>query len=92
MKMKNSHFVYIVRCSDGTFYTGYTNDLERRLRRHNSGTGAKYVRGRLPVSLVYVRRFRSIGAALRAEYALKQLTRQQKSALVARYDAEHPAT
>jgi putative endonuclease len=64
------HFVYIVRCADGTLYTGYTRDVERRIAAHNRGRGAKYTSGRRPVVLVYHERFRSLGAALRREHAL----------------------
>ncbi|NQW02679.1 MAG: GIY-YIG nuclease family protein [Acidobacteria bacterium] len=77
------HYVYILRCADGTLYTGYTNDLKAREAAHNSGRGAKYTRGRRPVTLVYFERYRSVGKALAREYAVKQLTRAQKSALIA---------
>lgn len=76
------HYVYILRCSDGTLYTGYTVDLDARLAVHNAGRGAKYTRSRRPVALVYSRRFRSMGKALTCEYALKQLTRAGKEALI----------
>ena len=76
------HFVYIVRCADGTLYTGYARDPIIRVRAHNSGRGAKYTAGRRPVRLVYQQAFRSIGRALAREYAVKQLTRAQKEALV----------
>ena len=77
------HYVYILRCSDNTLYTGYTIDLKARVAVHNAGRGAKYTRGRLPVALVYSKRFRLIGRALSHEYALKQLTRARKEALIA---------
>jgi predicted GIY-YIG superfamily endonuclease len=76
------HFVYIVRCADGTLYTGYARDPEARTRAHNSGRGAKYTSGRRPVHLVYQEAFRSAGKALAREYAVKQLTRAQKDALI----------
>jgi putative endonuclease len=76
------HFVYIVRCADGTLYTGYTRDPRARERAHNSGRGAKYTAGRRPVRLVYQEAFRSVGKALAREYVVKQLTRAQKDALV----------
>lgn len=79
------HFVYIVRCADGTLYTGYARDPLARERAHNSGRGAKYTAGRGPVRLVYQEAFRSMGKALAREYELKQLTRAQKHALVARF-------
>lgn len=75
--------VYILRCGDGTLYTGATNDLPRRVARHAAGQGARYTRSRLPVALVYARRARDRGAALRAEARLKRLTRAEKLELVA---------
>jgi len=78
------HFVYIVRCADGTLYTGYARDPRAREEAHNGGRGAKYTAGRRPVQLVYQEAFRSVGKALAREYALKQLTRPQKDALIGR--------
>ncbi|MBI4343038.1 MAG: GIY-YIG nuclease family protein [Candidatus Omnitrophica bacterium] len=75
-------WVYIVRCADGTYYTGYTSHLRERIRLHNAGRGAKYVRGRGPVRLVYAKAFRSFRHAAREEYRLKQLRRAQKAALI----------
>lgn len=75
-------YVYILRCADGTLYTGYTTDLKARVAAHNSGRGAKYTRGRRPVTLVYSRGFRSVGKALSREHALKQLSRAEKEALI----------
>lgn len=76
------HFVYVVECCDGSLYTGYTTDVERRVGEHNDGTGAKYTRGRGPVELVHVEEFESKSAAMSREYAVKQLTRRQKERLV----------
>lgn len=76
--------VYILRCGDGTLYTGCTNDLPRRLKAHQSGRGAKYTRSRLPVSLAYREAAPDKSAALRREMALKRLTRQEKLALIGR--------
>jgi predicted GIY-YIG superfamily endonuclease len=76
------HFVYIVRCADGTLYTGYARDPRARERAHNRGRGAKYTAGRRPVRLVYQETFRSAGKALAREYVVKQLTRAQKDALI----------
>jgi putative endonuclease len=76
------HFVYIVRCADGTLYTGYARDPRARERAHNRGRGAKYTAGRCPVRLVYQEAFRSVGKALAREYMVKHLTRAQKDALV----------
>ena len=77
-----SHFVYIVRCADGTLYTGYARDPAARESAHNAGRGARYTAGRRPVCLVYLEPCRSRGAALSREYAVKQLSRRQKEALV----------
>jgi putative endonuclease len=76
------HFVYIVRCADGTLYTGYARDPEARVRQHNLGRGARYTTGRRPVRLVFTQRFRTLGRALSREYALKQLTRAEKHTLI----------
>ncbi|WP_346869237.1 GIY-YIG nuclease family protein [Clostridium sp. UBA5119] len=76
------HYIYILTCSDGTLYTGYTTDLDKRLTMHNSGKGAKYTRTRRPVSRVYSERHTSKSAAMQREYAIKQLTRQQKLQMI----------
>ena len=75
------HFVYIVRCADGTLYTGYARDPERRTRAHNAGRGAKYTARRLPVSLVYWELCDSKSAALKREYEVKRLARIDKERL-----------
>ena len=77
------HFVYIVRCADGTLYTGYARDPQERERVHNSGRGAKYTSGRRPVRLVYSERFRTRGKALKREHEVKKLSRKEKAALFA---------
>ena len=76
------YYVYLLRCGDGTLYTGFTNDLARRLAAHNAGKGAKYTRGRRPVELVYWESFSNKSSALRREYAIKRLPRGQKLALI----------
>jgi putative endonuclease len=76
-------FVYLVRCRDGSLYCGWAIDPEARVHTHNRGTGAAYTRSRLPVELVYVERCRNRSAALKREYAIKQLSRQQKQRLCA---------
>ena len=81
------HHVYIVECNDGTYYTGYTTDVERRVAEHNAGTGAKYTRGRRPVELVHVETYNSQSAALQREYAIKQLRRAEKEQLTCMEDA-----
>jgi putative endonuclease len=75
-------FVYIVKCADQTLYTGATNDLGKRLQAHNLNQGAKYTRGRTPVTLVYQEKFPNKSAAMSREYQIKQLTRGQKLELV----------
>ena len=75
-------FVYVLRCADGTLYTGYARDPQQRTRVHNAGRGAKYTASRRPVTLVYAEPHESLGAALRREYELKQWTRAAKEALI----------
>lgn len=76
------NYTYIVKCSDGTFYTGWTNDLEKRMKSHNAGTGAKYTRSRLPVTLVYYETFATKQEAMKWEYAIKQMTHRQKEQMI----------
>jgi predicted GIY-YIG superfamily endonuclease len=75
--------VYILRCADGTLYTGYAVDPAERCAAHNAGRGARYTAGRRPVTVVYTETCESVGAALRREHALKRLTRARKEALIA---------
>lgn len=77
-----NHFVYMVECADGSLYTGYTTDIDRRMREHNDGTGAKYTRGRTPVELRYVEHFEKRGQALSREYEIKSLSTPNKWALI----------
>ena len=77
-------FVYVARCRDGSLYTGVTTDVPRRLAAHNLGRGAAYTRSRRPVALVHVEGATGRGAALRREYAIKQMTRREKLAMVGR--------
>ena len=77
-----SNYVYILRCGDGSLYTGWTNHLEERVAAHQAGRGAKYTRGRGPVELVYWESFSNKSSALRREYAIKQLPRRQKLTLI----------
>lgn len=74
-------FVYMLRCKDGSLYTGWTNDLEHRLAQHQQGKGAKYTRGRGPLELVYYEEFADKESAMKREYAIKQLSRQKKISL-----------
>ena len=80
-------FVYILRCKDGSLYTGWTNDLEHRLAMHSNGRGAKYTRGRGPLELVYSEELPDKEAALRRECAIKKLRREQKLALLQTWQA-----
>ena len=75
------NYTYIVRCSDGTYYTGWTNHLEKRIEAHNSGRGAKYTKPRLPVELVYYECFETKQEAMRREAQIKKLSRAEKEAL-----------
>lgn len=77
------NYVYILQCADGTYYTGWTNDLEHRVQTHNAGKGAKYTRVRRPVQLVYFETLDSAVEAQQREYRIKQLTRAQKLQLMA---------
>ena len=77
------NFCYMLRCADGTLYTGWTKDLEQRLRTHNAGRGGKYTRSRLPVELVYREEFGTKEEAMSREWHLKRLTRQEKLRLIA---------
>lgn len=83
---ENKHYVYMLECGDGTFYTGYTTDISQRIKKHAAGKGAKYTRGRGPFRLVYKEEFDSKSEALRAEYQLKQRTRKEKEQLIYRHE------
>ena len=78
----NTWFVYIIRCTDGSLYTGCTNHLIRRWRQHRGGTGAKYLRGHQPKAVIYVEQHRGRSEACKREYQIKQLTKEEKEALV----------
>ena len=75
-------YVYVVRCRDDTFYTGWTNDLEKRMKVHNEGRGSRYTRARLPVELVYCEAFSSKNEALSRERAIKKMNRTAKRRLI----------
>ena len=77
-----SHFCYIVECADGTYYTGWAVDPERRVATHNKGRGAKYTKMRLPVQLVYVEEQPDLSTALKREIAIKRMTRARKRKLI----------
>lgn len=83
--MDKQWLVYILECGDGTLYTGITDDLDKRLKAHNTGKGAKYTRGRGPLTLRYREECADHGAALRREAEIKRLSRQQKWILIGQY-------
>lgn len=76
------YYVYILRCSDQSLYTGYTADVEERVKKHNAGKGARYTRGRTPVELVYVETFLDKSTAMKREYMIKQYARYKKERLI----------
>lgn len=82
-------YTYIVRCGDGSLYTGWTNRLEERIQCHNEGRGARYTRARLPVRLVYYEVFATKQEAMKREYALKQMARRDKLSLIEHQSEEN---
>lgn len=76
------NYTYIVECSDGSLYTGWTNDLEKRLKAHNDGKGAKYTKSRRPVVLAYYEEFQTKEEAMRREWEIKQMSRQKKIRMI----------
>ena len=74
----NCHYFYVLTCNDGSLYGGYTNNLERRFKLHNEGKGAKYTRGRGPLTLTFFKEFDNKSDALKAEYQFKKLPRKKK--------------
>ena len=76
------NYVYILRCADGSLYTGWTNDLEKRVKTHNAGKGAKYTKTRLPVELVYYEEYEEKGEALSRESSIKKLKKTSKEKLI----------
>ena len=75
-------YTYILRCADGSYYTGWTTDPDQRLEAHNSGRGAKYTRSRLPAEIVHLESFDTKEAAMSREWQIKHMTRQEKQALI----------
>ena len=76
------NYTYILKCKDGSLYTGWTNDIEKRVQAHNDGKGAKYTKSRLPVKLVYYEEHETKNEAMKREYAIKHMTRQEKERLI----------
>jgi putative endonuclease len=81
--MANKYFTYILRCNEGILYTGYTNNLQQRLNKHNQGKGAKFTRGRGPVEIVYVEEFPTRGEAIAREIKIKKMRRPEKLKMIA---------
>lgn len=79
----SGHFFYVLTCADGSLYGGYTNNLDRRIKLHNEGKGAKYTRGRGPVKLTYYKSYDNKSEAMSAEYHFKRLPRKQKLEFIA---------
>lgn len=79
---KEENYTYILECADGSLYTGWTNNLERRLKAHNAGTASKYTKTRRPVKLAYYETFPTKQEAMRREYAIKQMERREKLKLI----------
>jgi putative endonuclease len=86
LKRTGKYYVYIVQCGDGSYYTGSTKDLKERINLHNKGQGAKYLRGKTPVKLVYVKEYKYYKNVLHAERNIKKLARKQKEELVRIYE------
>ena len=80
--MGKANYTYLLRCADGSLYCGWTNDLHKRLAAHNAGTASKYTRARLPVTMVYAEASATKQEAMQREYAIKQLSREDKEALI----------
>jgi putative endonuclease len=85
-------WTYIVQCADGSLYTGWTTDLNKRIRVHNAGTGAKYTKARRPVKLVWSQEHTDKQSAMKQEYAIKQLSRQEKLDLIQSRDISKQAS
>lgn len=88
--MENKAYMYVLECADGSLYTGYTTDLNKRLMTHNSGKGAKYTRARLPVTMIFSEEFDSKQAAMSAEALFKRKSRQAKLNYIAEQTKEPP--
>lgn len=80
------NYAYLVRCSDNSLYAGWTNNIERRIKSHNDGTGAKYTKSRRPVTLAYLEEFETKSEAMKREAALKKMTHAQKEELAAEWE------
>ncbi|MCR6514755.1 MAG: GIY-YIG nuclease family protein [Clostridium sp.] len=76
------NYVYVLRCNDGSLYTGWTNNIEKRFKAHSEGKGAKYTKGRGPLELVYYEEFEEKSDAMKREYAIKKMTKAQKNNMI----------
>ncbi len=82
MDSENKNYTYILKCADGSFYCGWTNNLKKRIAAHNAGTASKYTRTRRPVKLIYFEEFETKQEAMSREYRIKQLSRREKQELI----------
>lgn len=82
------NYIYMVRCKDGSLYTGWTNNLDKRVRAHNEGTGAKYTKSKRPVELVYYEEYESKIDAMKREYEIKQFSKKKKEALILNFSKQ----
>lgn len=92
MAQATKAYMYVLLCADGTLYTGYTTDVDKRLQTHNAGKGAKYTKIRLPVKLLYQESFASKSEAMRAEALFKKKSRQAKLDYIAQQDSQRELT
>lgn len=83
------NYCYIIRCNDGSLYTGWTNDIKKRFKAHSSGNGAKYTRGRGPLQLVLVEEFETKELAMKREYEIKQMTKKEKEKFIKNWQSNH---
>lgn len=87
--MSINNYTYILKCSDGSYYTGWTNNLENRIKMHNTGRGSKYTRARLPVVLIYYEKFSTKSEAMSRECQIKKMSRKEKEILIQSKNAEN---
>jgi putative endonuclease len=85
-------YCYILQCADGSYYTGWSTDPEKRLHQHNAGRGGKYTRSRLPVQIIYIEELPDRTSAMRREHSIKGMTRKKKKCLVSKYAEENPTS
>lgn len=88
--MSDHNFTYMVECSDGTLYTGWTTEVKKRVEAHNAGKGAKYTKSRRPVRLVYYEEFKTKQEAMRREYEIKHFSREKKKEMIETFSFTTP--